>query len=39
MMSMSKNSTYNLIYSLGQNHNRSVLEWKESLNPIVHINR
>ena len=37
MMSMSKNSTYNLIYSHGQNHDSSVLEWKESLSPMVNI--
>ena len=34
---MNKNSTYNLIYSLWQNHDSSVFKWKESLSPIVNI--
>uniref|UniRef100_A0A1X7U296 DUF6589 domain-containing protein n=1 Tax=Amphimedon queenslandica TaxID=400682 RepID=A0A1X7U296_AMPQE len=33
MISMSKNSTYNLISLLGENHDFSVLQWKESLTP------
>jgi hypothetical protein len=37
VLSMSENSTYDLIHSLGQNHDSTVLQWKDSLIPDVNI--